>query len=70
MLIDNCPSTASISEETRPKTLSILNEFSTQLPRAAAPRRLALDVATGNQNVLLLQTDRLFHRRRRIQGSR
>ncbi|KAI0766255.1 NMDA receptor-regulated protein 1-domain-containing protein [Irpex lacteus] len=40
---------ASITDETRPKTLGILRDFSTQLPRAAAPRRLALDVATGDE---------------------
>ncbi|KAI0084740.1 NMDA receptor-regulated protein 1-domain-containing protein [Irpex rosettiformis] len=40
---------SSISDETRAKTLNILKDFSTQLPRAAAPRRLALDVATGDE---------------------
>lgn len=39
--------TVQVTEETRDKALQILREFSTQLPRAAAPRRLALGVATG-----------------------
>ncbi|CAL1708693.1 unnamed protein product [Somion occarium] len=38
-----------VTEETRDKALQILREFSTQLPRAAAPRRLALGVATGDE---------------------
>lgn len=36
-----------ITDENRAKALQALREFSTQLPRAAAPRRLALSVATG-----------------------
>ncbi|EKM56495.1 uncharacterized protein PHACADRAFT_253657 [Phanerochaete carnosa HHB-10118-sp] len=38
----------SITDETRPKALEVFKSFSTQLPRAAAPRRLALAIATGD----------------------
>ncbi|KIP11893.1 hypothetical protein PHLGIDRAFT_82848 [Phlebiopsis gigantea 11061_1 CR5-6] len=37
-----------ITDETRPKALQALRDFSIQLPRAAAPRRLALTTATGD----------------------
>jgi N-alpha-acetyltransferase 15/16, NatA auxiliary subunit len=39
----------SITDETRSQALAILHEFATQLPRAAAPRRLALDIAIDEQ---------------------
>ncbi|TCD68847.1 hypothetical protein EIP91_009561 [Steccherinum ochraceum] len=38
-----------ITKETRLKAVESLREFSSQLPRAAAPRRLALDVAVGDE---------------------
>ncbi|GJE86494.1 NMDA receptor-regulated protein 1 [Phanerochaete sordida] len=38
-----------ITDETRPKALEVLKSFSSQLPRAAAPRRLALAVATDDE---------------------
>ncbi|KAH8102267.1 NMDA receptor-regulated protein 1a [Cristinia sonorae] len=37
-----------ITDNTREKALQSLRDFSSQLPRAAAPRRLALDVALGD----------------------
>ncbi|KAL4251971.1 NMDA receptor-regulated protein 1a [Abortiporus biennis] len=37
------------TEETRTETLKLLKEFASQHSRAAAPRRLALDVATGEE---------------------
>lgn len=40
-LVDN------ITEDTRDKALQTLQEFSSTIPRAAAPRRLALNMATG-----------------------
>ncbi|KAI0689172.1 NMDA receptor-regulated protein 1-domain-containing protein [Cytidiella melzeri] len=40
---------SSVSDANRSKTLSILSDFSAQLPRAAAPRRLALDISTGDE---------------------
>jgi len=39
--------TDSITVENRLDALDVLRNFSTQIPRAAAPRRLALTVATG-----------------------
>lgn len=39
--------TDAITDESRSRALSILHDFATQLPRAGAPQRLALDVATG-----------------------
>jgi hypothetical protein len=41
---------ATVTDDNREKTLNILRDFSTQLPRAAAPRRLALDVSIGSMN--------------------
>jgi tetratricopeptide (TPR) repeat protein len=37
-----------MADEANKQALSILQEFSTQLPRASAPRRLALTVAVGD----------------------
>jgi len=36
-----------VTNENRSDALDILRDFSTQIPRAAAPRRLALTIATG-----------------------
>ena len=36
-----------ITDEKRAEALQALHDFSTQIPRAAAPRRLALAIATG-----------------------
>ncbi|KAI0075976.1 N-terminal acetyltransferase A, auxiliary subunit [Panus rudis PR-1116 ss-1] len=38
-----------VTDEDRSKVLDILQDFSTQLPHASAPRRLALDIATGDE---------------------
>ncbi|KZT00643.1 NMDA receptor-regulated protein 1a [Laetiporus sulphureus 93-53] len=38
-----------ISDENREAALQCLEDFSTQLPRAAAPRRLALSIAVGDK---------------------
>ncbi|OCH91292.1 NMDA receptor-regulated protein 1a [Obba rivulosa] len=38
-----------VTDDTRSKALECLREFSTQLPRANAPRRLALNVALGDE---------------------
>jgi len=41
----------SIPEEKRSEALDVLLEFSSQLPKAAAPRRLALTIATGTYSL-------------------
>ncbi|EMD34697.1 hypothetical protein CERSUDRAFT_86122 [Gelatoporia subvermispora B] len=38
-----------VTDETRSKALQCLRDFSTQLPRANAPRRLALNIALGDE---------------------
>jgi hypothetical protein len=40
-------SSDSPKDEDRPEVLKILLDFSDQIPRAMAPRRLALTIATG-----------------------
>ncbi|KAH7926272.1 N-terminal acetyltransferase A, auxiliary subunit [Leucogyrophana mollusca] len=45
----------SITEENRPQALEILRSFSAQLPKANAPRRLALVVATGDEFMALVK---------------
>ncbi|KZT28069.1 N-terminal acetyltransferase A, auxiliary subunit [Neolentinus lepideus HHB14362 ss-1] len=39
----------SLTDESRPQALHILRDFSSQIPRASAPRRLALTVASGEE---------------------
>jgi tetratricopeptide (TPR) repeat protein len=43
-----CTLTDIVADEANKQALSILQEISTQLPRASAPRRLALTVAVGD----------------------
>ncbi|KAJ7487779.1 NMDA receptor-regulated protein 1-domain-containing protein [Mycena latifolia] len=46
--LSNLGLTLDATDARAPKALSILEEFSTQLPRATAPRRLALTIASGD----------------------
>ncbi|KAF7350445.1 hypothetical protein MVEN_01349700 [Mycena venus] len=41
--------TLDATNPTAPQALAVLQEFSTQIPRATAPRRLALTIASGEQ---------------------
>lgn len=45
---------AAVTDDNRGEILSILRDFSQNLPRAAAPRRLALDIALGIMRTLAL----------------
>ena len=56
--------TDSITDETRSDALDVLRSFSTLIPRAAAPRRLALTVATGM--LVLLSSVCSHHNNERI----
>lgn len=42
-----------VTDDDRPKTLEALQDFVKQLPRAAAPHRLALAISTGEAHVFL-----------------
>ncbi|KAJ7637139.1 NMDA receptor-regulated protein 1-domain-containing protein [Roridomyces roridus] len=46
--ISNLGLSLDVSDASAPKTLTILEEFATQLPKATAPRRLALTLASGD----------------------
>ncbi|KAF8189857.1 NMDA receptor-regulated protein 1-domain-containing protein [Mycena galopus ATCC 62051] len=47
--LSNLGLTLDATNPTAPQALSLLQEFSTQLPRATAPRRLALTIASGDE---------------------
>ncbi|KAH9932197.1 NMDA receptor-regulated protein 1-domain-containing protein [Fomitopsis serialis] len=48
-LLNNGVDLDDITDETRDQALQTLEEFSTALPRAAAPKRLALNIANGDR---------------------
>ncbi|KAK7684976.1 hypothetical protein QCA50_011811 [Cerrena zonata] len=45
-----------ITDDTHVKAMQILSDFSTQLPKAAAPRRLALEIAKGDEFKELIES--------------
>ncbi|KAJ7234648.1 NMDA receptor-regulated protein 1-domain-containing protein [Mycena haematopus] len=47
--LSNLGLTLDATDPTAPQALTVLQEFATQLPRATAPRRLALTIASGDQ---------------------
>ncbi|KAJ7512093.1 NMDA receptor-regulated protein 1-domain-containing protein [Mycena galericulata] len=47
--VSNLGLTLDAGDENASKALSVLDEFATQMPRASAPRRLALTIASGEQ---------------------
>ncbi|KAJ7336280.1 NMDA receptor-regulated protein 1-domain-containing protein [Mycena albidolilacea] len=47
--LSNLGLTLDAAGPTAPQSLAVLQEFSTQIPRATAPRRLALTIASGEQ---------------------
>ncbi|KAJ7857249.1 NMDA receptor-regulated protein 1-domain-containing protein [Mycena olivaceomarginata] len=47
--LSNLGLTLDAAGPTAPQSLTVLQEFSTQIPRATAPRRLALTIASGEQ---------------------
>ncbi|KAJ6449420.1 NMDA receptor-regulated protein 1-domain-containing protein [Mycena vitilis] len=53
--LSNLGLTLDATDPSAPQALTLLKEFSTQIPRATAPRRLALTIATGDHFRELLE---------------
>lgn len=49
-----------VTDENRTEALSVLQDFATQIPRATAPRRIALTIATGEASRPLYWPPKLY----------